>query len=133
MGTAISEVGEEASKGNDYHFCVSTSMQKENETAAEEVRNVEAESGTEETTLEDSMKDVMMSEGVKNPKKKDYPFYASTVMEKENETTAEEQRKVEADIGKEETMLAENDKDFPTSEGVKKTRTVWDLITDGKY
>ena len=61
-------------------------MYKENDNLVEEVGNVQAESGTEDMTLAENMKDDPMSKGVNNMKGKDYPFSLSTVKYKYNET-----------------------------------------------
>ena len=55
--------GEEASKGKDSPFYVSTVWGEGGETAAEEESKVESESGIEEMTLADNAKDFPVSEG----------------------------------------------------------------------
>ena len=132
MGTLNTEEGEEKSKGKDSPFSISTIMDKEKETVVEELINVEAEISKEETTLAENMKGAPTSEGIKDLKGKDYPFYVITVTDKDNENTVEEESKVKSEIGTEEKMLAENLNDVLTSEGVKKTPTPKDLMIYGK-
>ena len=65
-------------------------------------------------------------------KAKDFPFSVSNVLERYNNTAVEQEGKVEAESGTEETKVVQNTKDSPIIEVVNKPSTLQDPVIYGK-
>ena len=70
--------------------------------------------------------------GEEASKGKDFPFSVSNVLEKYNKTAVEQEGKVEAESGTEETKVVQNTKDSPIIEVVNKPPTLPDPVIYGK-